>query len=324
MTYIMPSATEKEAKELVAGPGTDWEQRFTFHDHIEIGRNSEKSKKLPGVILLSDPTVSSRHCTIIQTEEGRCYVRDMSRNGTRLEGRRLVPNVEVEIKVGQSICVGDRYEFLLLGESAEATALHALSRTATMLHVTPIVVTVLVGDIRNYTALVQRTDSIAIQQAIRRVFHKLEKQVTQLGGTVKEFRGDAILAYWEENLFDNQAIEACRAALSLDQLARQLAADRSTWDIPDVPFQMDWALATGPVTIDSIGDSRPTGLSVIGAPVVLAFRIEKYADNETGPIVVCPMTRDKALGTFEFTDLGDKPCKGFDDAARVYALIGPT
>ena len=95
------------------------------------------------------------------------------------------------------------------------------------------------------------------------------------------------------------------------------------WHIPDAPFQMDWALATGPVTIDTIGGDRPTGLSLIGAPVVLAFRIEKYANSETGPIVVCPVTRDKALGTFEFKDLGDKHCKGFDEAARIYALIGP-
>jgi class 3 adenylate cyclase len=64
-------------------------------------------------------------------------------------------------------------------------------------------------------------------------------------------------------------------------------------------------------------------LSLIGAPVVLAFRIEKYADNETGPIVVCPATRDKASSAFQFKDLGEKPCKGFDDLARVYALIGP-
>jgi adenylate cyclase len=220
--------------------------------------------------------------------------------------------------------MGNRHEFILSGEPAQAGALQGTSNgIPTMQQVTSVTVTVMVGDIRDYTVLVQRDDSIAIQQGIRRVFHRLEDKVTQLGGTVKEFRGDAIFSFWEENLFENQAIEACRAALSLDQLARELATDRSVWPIPDTPLRMDWALATGPVTIDSIGGDHPTGLSLIGAPVVLAFRIEKYANSETGPIVVCAATREKALGTFEFNDLGDKHCKGFDDPAKIYALIGP-
>jgi len=322
MVYITPLAIDENAKQLVAYPDTPQEQRFTFFDQIEIGRYSEDRKNFPGVLHLWDLTVSSRHCMITQTEDGRCYIRDMSRNGTRLDGRRLVPNVEVEIKVGQSVSVGHEHEFLLSGEPAEATLLHAVGGRGTMQDVTSIVVTVLVGDIRDYTVLVQRADAMAIQQAIRRVFHKLENKVIQLGGTFKEYRGDAIFAYWEEHLFENQAVEACHASLALDQLARELVADRTVWDIPDVPFQMDWALATGPVTIDSMGDDRPTGLSVIGAPVLLAFRIEKFADNDTGPIVVCPVTREKALGSFEFVDLGEKHCKGFKNAARIHALIG--
>jgi len=324
MSYVEPLAAEKNAKQLVAYSDTPQEQRFTFYDHIEIRRHSEEHENLPGVLFLLDPIVSSRHCVITQTEDGRCYIRDMSRNGTRLEGRRLVPNVEVEIEVGQSIRVGDQHQFLLSGEPVEARANRSAGAgVPTMQQVTSITVTVLVGDIRDYTVLVQRDDSIAIQQGIRRVFHKLENKVTQLGGTVKEFRGDAIFAFFEEDLFDNQAIEACRAALSLDQLARELATDRAVWQIADAPLQMEWAMATGPVTIDSIGGDHPTGLSLIGAPVVLAFRIEKYANSETGPIVVCPVTRDKASDAFEFKDLGDKHCKGFDDAVRIYALTGP-
>lgn len=325
MSYVEPPATDKKAKQLVAYPDTPEEQRFTFYDRIEIGRYRGEGASLPGVVFILDPTVSSRHCAITQAEDGRCYIRDMSRNGTRLEGRRLVPNAEVAIEVGQSISVGNQHELLLSGEPAEATAADTMDGVgATVQQVTLINATVLVGDISDYTVLVQRQDSIAIQEAIRRVFGKLETKVTQLGGTVKEFRGDAILAFWEENLFENQAVEACRAALALDRFASELASDASIWHISDFPLRMDWALATGPVTIDSIGSDRRTGLSLIGTPVVLAFRIEKYANNETGPIVVCPTTRDKALGFFEFVDLGDKYCKGFDDPSRIYALVGPS
>ncbi len=322
--YVEPAAKGKNALRLVAGNGTPHERRFTFYSKIEIGRYHEERERTPGFLFLSDPMVSSRHCVITRTEDGLCYIRDTSRNGTRVDGRRLVPNVEVEIKVGQTICVANEHEFLLAGEPALAAGLSPGEAAGlTVQHVSLMTVTVLVGDIRDYTKLVQRPDSIEIQKAIGRVFHKLENEVTRLGGAVKEYRGDAILAFWQEDLFENQAVEACRAALSLNRLATALAADRSVWHIPDVPFKMDWALATGSVSIASIGGDRPTGLSLIGPPVVLAFRIEKYADNATSPIVACPATRERASVGFEFKELGDKYCKGFDAPAKVYALIGP-
>lgn len=323
MIYNESLEREKRSKQLVVYPDTMHEKRFTFYKKIEIGRYREERKKLVGVLLIMDPTVSSQHCTITQLSDGRCYIRDTSRNGTRLDGKRLVPNVEVEVKMNQVIGIGNRHEFLLVGESSEVSESYpTMGIGGTMLDIRSMNVTVLVGDIRDYTGLVQRPDTAAVQQAIRRVFHKLEEKVTQFGGTIKEFHGDAIFAYWEANLSENQAVDACRAVLSLDQFSRQLARDDSIWNIPDFPLQLDWALATGQVTIDTIGEDRPTGLSVIGVPVVLAFRIEKFANDETGPIVVCPKTQAEASAVFKFKDLGERYSKGFDEASRIFALIG--
>jgi class 3 adenylate cyclase len=323
MTYLPSSATERRRKQLVAYPGSPGEMRFTFYDRIEIGRFSQNRGELAGVLLVSDPTVSTRHCVVTQSADGRCFIRDMSRNGTRLDGRRLVPNVEVEVKAGQIVSVGNQVELVLEGDSVKPGADMMGQWGGTVPYVEPVVITVLVGDIRDYTRLVQKADLAAVQQSVRRVFHRLESEVVKLGGTVKEIRGDALFSFWEENLSDNQAVDACRAALSIDRTSRELATDTGVWDIPDFPLEMEWALATGPATIASTGDDRPTGLSVMGAPVVLAFRIEKYAGIDTGRIVACPVTRDKAAAEFEFKNLGEKQSKGFDDAGEVFALIGP-
>ena len=324
MTYTSPPATSTPAKQLVAFPGTPEEQRFTFYDRIEIGRYSDQRKNTPGVLLVLDPTVSSRHCVITQTADGRCHISDTSRNGTRVDGRRLVPNMEIELRVSQSIALGNHHEFLLAGEVTEAAASEdVFAQGGTLSQMQSITVTALVGDIGNYSALVQKVDPIVLQRAMRRVFHRLENEVIELGGAVKEFRGDAIFAYWEELHSENQAIEACRAALRLCELGRELATDASVWDIAEYPLRMEWALATGPVTIDTIGDDRPTGLTMVGRPVVLAFRLEKFASNETSPVVTCADTQERAWTAFEFADLGEKRVKGFDDPVKVFALIGP-
>jgi len=322
MQYSAPSATAGQGKQLVTYPGTPNERRFVFFDHIEIGRYQESRQHPPGILLLDDPTISSQHCIITQASDGRCFIRDVSRNGTRLDGKRLIPNVEIAIEVGQSISIGNGHQFILAGEfpSRHETATFDES-SSTVSRPETSIVTVLVGDIRDYTALVQRADLKKVQEAIRRVFYMLENAVSRLGGTVKEFRGDAIFAFWEKGQSANHAVSACSAALELDSLVKGLAQDQSVWDIPCFPLLMDWALATGHVTIATTGDDRPTGLSVIGRPVVLAFRLEKFADERTGSIVVCETTRGEASGSFEFNDLGYKRSKGFDETNRVFALM---
>jgi adenylate cyclase len=324
ISYSEPPATDRRPLYLVAHRGTPEERRFAFYDRLEIGRYREDIGSHPGTLLVLDPTVSSEHCTIRQSGDGRCFIRDVSRNGTKVDGMRLVPNVEVEVAVGQVICIANKHEFLLDGDPAQpAPAVRVDDMFATVGQTETITITVLVGDIRDFTGLVRAADPVAVQASVRRLFHALETRVPELGGTVKEFRGDGLFAFWPKIMEKNQAVEACRASLELERLARRLARDPAVWDIPGFPLHMDWALATGPVTIGSTGDGRPTGLSVIGAPVVLAFRLEKYAGDDTGPIVACQATRDQAADSFEFNDLGMRRSKGFDEAHRVYALIGP-
>jgi class 3 adenylate cyclase len=234
----------------------------------------------------------------------------------------VIPNIEVGIELGQTISLGNQHRFRLEGDrpvfgSEEKVPLYGTSVTPEI-----ITCTVLVGDIRDYTVLVQQTLSEVLQRSLNRVFDSLRDEVARLGGTVKEYQGDAILAFWESGPEQDHAARACRAALSLDRLSRRMAGDRSIWNVPDSPLRLDWALASGPVSFETMGGRQPTGLSMVGRPVVLAFRLEKLADDETGSILVCPSTRNEAGGGFRFRDLGKRTAKGFEQPIRVHALLG--
>jgi class 3 adenylate cyclase len=321
--YKTPPAAELPAKQLVIHPGSPEEQRFIFYDRIEIGRYKQNQQDLPSFLYVQDSTLSSRHCIVTQAPDGRCFIRDVSRNGTRLAGRRLIPNLEVEFELGQIISVGNRNEFQLRGQPREAASSTAMPyEPGTLLVTDTHKVTVLVGDIRDYTVLVQRVDPESLQSSVRRVFRELEAAVVRYAGTVKEFRGDAIFAFWEEGASDNAAVAACHAALALNELACRLAADRAIWALANHPLRMEWALATGLVTIGNFGGERPTGLSVIGEPVVRAFRLEKFADERTGPIIICAATRERSAEAFAFRDLGERQAKGFAKPDKVFALLG--
>ncbi len=327
-----PASGELPGRYLEPVPGAPVpQQQYPFFDRLEIGRYEEDRPATAGLLLVRDPAVSWRHCIITQTAEGRCFVRDLSRNGTRVDGRRLVPNRETEITVGQTLDLGGGLQFVLGGESAAVTGETPTPRKRTDLAPQLSLATVLVGDIRDYTVMVRKAEGAELQQSVNRVFEQLTAAVAELGGTVKEFPGDAILAFWEGTMRGEQAVAACYAAIALDRLVKGIADDASIWTLRNFPLRMDWALATGEVSIDSFGGDTPMGLSMVGEPIVLASRLEKFATDETGPILVCRMTRqlvakgarfaeDDPLG---FRDLGPMHAKGFDYPDHVFSLLTP-
>jgi len=87
--------------------------------------------------------------------------------------------------------------------------------------------------------------------------------------------------------------------------------------------RMDWALATGPVHIGSLGGAHPVGLSMVGEAVVRAYRLEKLADEATGGIVADAATRERAGAGFAFRHLGPRRLEGFDRDEEVFALVRP-
>jgi adenylate cyclase len=174
----------------------------------------------------------------------------------------------------------------------------------------------------DYTGLVQRAGAGALQQSLNRIFGLLREEIAARGGTVKEYQGDAILAFWEADADGGHVTRACAAALALDAVARRAARDPDIWSLGEEPLHMDWALATGPVTLDTFGAESPLGLSMVGEPVVLAFRLEKLAAGDTGTVLACPATRAEAGAGFRFRDLGQHLPPGYRKPIRVFTLEG--
>jgi adenylate cyclase len=317
--YRPPPPSDYPSKRLVDEVGIG--ASFLFHERVEIGRYHEGHNRV-GVLQVKDPTVSSRHCVITQDPDGTCFVRDVSRNGTRIDGRRLSPNSKTELKVGQVLSVGRKLRLRLDGDETVSSDLDEATGSQTLGLASTTVVTVLVGDIRNFTTIVRKAPPAVLQESVARVFAALEKAVVMHGGTLKEFQGDALFAFWEQGSSRNHASEACRAALDLHRLSQELARDASVWAVEGFPLEMDWALTTGLVAISGYGGENVLGLSMVGESVVLAFRLEKLADETTGPIVTCPDTRIMAGASFEFEDLGSRTAAGFDSPQRIYALVG--
>jgi len=319
--YHPPVAGDLSPKRMAVVGGREDGREFTFYDRVEIGR-FKSDVQTAGRLLVRDDTVSSRHCAITQEPDGRCFIRDLSRNGTRVDGRRLSPNLRTEIKIGQMISLGRELRLRLEGDSPANTLSSPAEERSTQALSTINMVTVLVGDIRNYTTMVQDAAPAELEDSVSRVFRRLQHAVVELGGTLKEFQGDAIFAFWEEDSSPDHAVEACRAALRLDELTASLARKSGVWCVEGFPLEMDWALATGPVAMRGHGGEHAVGLAMVGEPVVLAFRIEKFATEALGHIIACPKTQEMVSDLFSFKELGPRRVKGLEREFELFSLTG--
>ncbi len=322
LRYRSPVSPGARSLLLVAAEGTPQERRFVFYERIEIGRLVEGRPEEEGKLLIGDPTVSGHHCIILCDPDGRCFIRDTSRNGTRVDGRRLIPNREVELLPGQAIGVGAEETFRFIVPERPDAAATAEPRFGTLAQPSVGQVSILVGDIRGYTSLIEQVESSVLQDAVSRVFMQLKNVVLAHAGQVKEYQGDSLMAFWEALKQSSPAVPACTAALTLHRAAQELARDPAIWPFPAHPLQMDWAVTTGAVTTIVLGEDRPEELSMVGEPVVLAYRLEKIAGDRTGSILACEKTRAAAEERFVFQDLGQFSLNGFSRGVRAYALLG--
>lgn len=307
---------------LIYAPDTSEEESFEFVDRIVVGRRRGRDANEPRV-QLDDKAISGRHCVVTQTSNGVFLVRDVSRNGTKVDGRRLVPNVDMQVESGTVIRVGEHRLMLWVDTTGDIDVdPRDLDDEQTVIVRLENDVTIVVGDIKGYTSLNERFNSTLIWQAVEPVFQALSTIVESNGGTIKEYQGDAIVAFWEndDERPGRHAIQACRASLLLHQEALRLS-DPSRWPIAEHPLQMDWALTTGRVAINSIGVQR-SGLALVGDAINVAFRLEKLVSEETGPIIVDQATQSLAAGAFDFNTLGSFAIQGRSQSEEIFALTG--
>lgn len=320
MLYKEPAPNGIPPSFLTVKPGTEQEHRYRFYDRIQLARyRTSSGPQPPGVLYIKDRTISSKHCEIGLGPDGSFYVRDVSRNGTRLDDRRLEPNIEQKIETGQKIRVGLQPDFhiTLASEQSPVTTDTSSTQSSQALSMA----TVLVGTIENYTGSGTKDVSPTLQQSISRVFSKLQLGIMQRGGTVKDHRSDALVGFWEDAINgENYIGHACQAALELDQMTKELANNKTVWLMDEMPLVVNWSLTTGPVQIQSHGELRSTSLNVIGESVSLAMQLQRFAGSYTGSIIACPATQTMAPQEFDFRALGTRAIDGKAEPQELFSL----
>ena len=276
-------------------------------------------------IILNDPNVSRDHLVIARTLHGTT-LRDMSRNGTWVNGVRMTQGAERPLENGDVIRVG-QVELTITIDSPDEMDPATEDEDQTMTSwttVSPVYqhVTNVVADLRGFTSLSETLGSEQMYAVMNAVFRAFSDLVVAHRGTIKDYAGDAIYAFWEHGLMPSadKARLACTAALAqlaaLPQIASELASS-----IPEASqLRVGWGVTTGMVTVSQYG-SRAADLAVLGDSTNLAFRISGLANKDLpAAIVVDEQTKILVDGGYQVAALGEHAIKGKRQPVPLYGI----
>ena len=186
--------------------------------------------------------------------------------------------------------------------------------------------TVLISDIRNFTALAEKEEPTTILRWLNDYFGKLVPIVNAYGAIVDKFEGDSMLAFFGILPIrlppEESAYRACQAAIEIMAVIDEMNLQRNALDVP--PLLTGIGVNTGTLMAGGLGTSDRLDYTIIGDTVNTTQRYARSTRQigETATIVgenTLTALRGKR-GEFIFEPLGEHALKGKSELLWVYRL----
>jgi class 3 adenylate cyclase len=295
-------------------------QRLEIVDKIFVGRSC-KGVDPQKRILVEDAQVSRDHA-VISRRAKILKIKDMSKNGTWVNGIRLAGGASSNLVDGDTISLGGLTLHVFYPEDVTGVTDAAILTDGTRVTPTEIMVTNVVADVREFSTFSQEHASSDVYALMKEIFDTLSAIVYNFKGTIKDYAGDAVYAFWSHAAepIRKQAVLACQAAIQQTQTINEIRDKLSGKNLAAENLQMGWGITTGKVTMSHYG-SRAADLALVGDCTNLAFRLSGLANKELSEkIVICSQTADLVRGELELKDLGSVPIKGRAGKEHIFAL----
>jgi adenylate cyclase len=184
--------------------------------------------------------------------------------------------------------------------------------------------TMFFSDIEGFTSLSERLPAEQLVEFLNRYFSAMAGAVREENGIIDKYIGDAIMAFWGPPFVEPaaQAGHACRTALAqMNRLGRMRGSD-TAFPVPLVQLNIRIGIATGEVTVGSIGSELQKNYTVVGDPVNLASRLESVNKLYGTNIIVCETTYAMAGSAFETRQLDRIRVMGKSEPVTIFELLG--
>jgi adenylate cyclase len=189
--------------------------------------------------------------------------------------------------------------------------------------------TILFSDVRGFTTISEhyKDDPQGLTRLMNRFLTPLTNAIIERKGTIDKYIGDAIMAFWNAPVDDNeQEANACEAALEMllraETLNSELKREAETNGGVYMPLRIGIGLNTGPCVVGNMGSDFRFNYSVLGDTVNLASRLEGRTKDYRIPIVIGSRTAEGAKQKFAVMEIDLIMVKGKKQPEAVFTVLG--
>jgi adenylate cyclase len=180
-------------------------------------------------------------------------------------------------------------------------------------------VTILMSDLRGFTALAARLSPHEVIEFLNLYLEAMVDVISRYEGTIDEIIGDAILVIFGAPLAcDDHAAKAVACGLAM-QLAMTDVNKRLTAK-GAAELQMGIGIHTGRVIVGNIGSLRRTKYAAVGSNVNLAGRIESFTTG--GQLLISENTREAIKSPLQIAGQFQVEPKGATGSLQLYEVGG--
>jgi adenylate cyclase len=189
--------------------------------------------------------------------------------------------------------------------------------------------TILFSDVRGFTTISEhyKDDPQGLTRLMNRFLTPLTNAIIERKGTIDKYIGDAIMAFWNAPVDDeDQESNACDAALEMQaraaalnvELKREAEANGGVY----MPLRIGIGLNTGPCVVGNMGSDFRFNYSVLGDTVNFASRLEARTKDYRLPLVIGSRTAEGAKRKFATMEIDLIQVKGKKQPEAVFAVLG--
>lgn len=179
-------------------------------------------------------------------------------------------------------------------------------------------VTILLSDLRGFTATSERYSALAMVEVLNRYLEKMSEIILRHGGSIDKFMGDAIMAlFGAPEPLENDVEAAMRCAIEMQQAMQEINAVNRGLGME--PLFMGIGINTGEVVAGHLGSRYHSEYTVIGEEVNLTSRVE--AHSLRGQILLSEKIYQASRDVIEVGRTNEVFVKGVKSVVRMYELI---
>jgi len=185
------------------------------------------------------------------------------------------------------------------------------------------IATLLFCDIRGYTSLTEKIDTLVSVEILNDFLSSMTEAVFVNEGTLDKYIGDCVMAIFGAPVaHPDDPLRAIKAALDMKQRVCRL---KEEWckkmKIPEVEsFEIGIGIHTGEVIAGNVGNINRMEYTVVSTAVNLASRLENAA--EPGQILISRSTYESTKGLINAKELPPVNLKNISRPVEVYEVIG--